>query len=107
MDLDKSFLKAPPFLPSMEIKILESTDKRMIVEVPGETTTICNVLVAEMWNNKHTVSAAFRVEHPLVSNPQIILDTDGEKPDKTLKVAAANIIKKNEALKKVVKSMRV
>jgi DNA-directed RNA polymerase subunit L len=83
----------------MELNVLEKTKNRIKVEIQGEGHTLCNILRDELWNVKGTEIAGYRVEHPLVSSPVLILETGKEKPEKVL----LNAISK---LKKRIKELR-
>jgi len=78
----------------MELKIIKDEKDMMQVELVGESTTFANLLKDELYEDKSVTSAAFLVEHPLVSNPRIIVRTKGKTPKKALKDAAARIEKK-------------
>ena len=72
----------------MEIKVLEETKKKLLVEVKGASAAFCNSIRKELWKDSHIKAAAFNVEHPLISNPKIIVETDGkESPRKALEKA--------------------
>ena len=76
----------------MEIKIIEDKKDRLLFEL-DETHTLCNVLKAELWNDSHVKSAGYSIKHPLISKPEIIVETDGADPRKTA-IAAAQRLKK-------------
>ena len=59
----------------------------------------------ELWNNSGVKLAGYNVEHPLVSNPVLVVDSDGKQdPKKILLKAVEDLRKKNliiiEKLKK-------
>lgn len=92
----------------MEITVLESSAKKALLEVKGEDTTFCNVMVKELWKNKHVKNAAFRIEHPLISSPVILVETDGDETvQKVLASAANSLVKKNESFRKDFKAIRM
>ena len=78
----------------MEIKILEEKKNKLIIELIGETHAFCNALKKELWNDKSVKAAGYNIEHPLVANPKIIVETDGKDPKKAL-IDAANLLKKS------------
>ncbi|MBR9690295.1 DNA-directed RNA polymerase subunit L [Candidatus Woesearchaeota archaeon] len=81
----------------MELNIIEDKKTRMVFELVGEDHTFCNVLTKELWNVKGIKIAAYNIEHPLVSNPKIILETDSSmQPKKALKNAVLALEKKNK-----------
>jgi DNA-directed RNA polymerase subunit L len=85
----------------MEIKILDDKKNKLVMEVKGVDHTLCNVLKAELWNDKHVKVATYSIRHPQISVPQMIVETDG---DVTPRNAVANAVQKlhktNEKFKK-------
>lgn len=90
----------------MEIKVLEEKKNRLVISVDGETHTLCNALVKELWNDKHVKSAGYRIDHPLVGVPSIMLETDGADPRKTISSAIKKLKKAAEDFKKSAKSIK-
>ncbi len=91
----------------MELNILEDSPKRLVAEIKGSGHTLCNVLKAELWNNKHVKVATYSISHPLVGVPKIIVETDGEvKPKKALADAAAKLAEEAGKLKKEFKKIK-
>ena len=61
----------------MEINIIEESKGKLEIEIIGEDHTICNSLRDELWN--HDVeSAAYNIEHPLISNPTMLVEGNGD-----------------------------
>lgn len=84
----------------MEINVLEETKKRILVEVKGENSAFCNAIKKELTNDSHVKIASFKVEHPLVSSPKIIVETDGkEEPRKALEKAVEKLQKQAKDMK--------
>ncbi|MBW2977825.1 DNA-directed RNA polymerase subunit L [Candidatus Woesearchaeota archaeon] len=84
----------------MEIKIVEESKNKMIIELKGETHTFCNALKKELWNDKHVKIAGYNIAHPLVGVPKIVVETDGkEAPKKALTEAAKRLGKKADKFK--------
>lgn len=84
----------------MEIKVLEETKKKFLVEIIGQGSAFCNALKKELWNDSHIKAASFNLEHPLVSNPKIIIETDGkEEPRKALEKAIERLQKQAKEFK--------
>jgi DNA-directed RNA polymerase subunit L len=76
----------------MELEILEDKKNKLVVEIKGEDHTFCNALKAELWNDKHVKIASYNIQHPLISEPRIIVETDGsETPQDALKGAAKRL----------------
>jgi DNA-directed RNA polymerase subunit L len=85
----------------MEIKVIEDTKNKMIIELKGETHTLCNALKKELWNDSHIKTAGYNIAHPLVGVPKIVVETDGkETPKKALAEAAKRLGSKAEKFKK-------
>jgi DNA-directed RNA polymerase subunit L len=62
----------------MEITILEDKKNRLLFELKGKSHGFCNTLKNELWNDKHVKAAAYRIEHPSIGVPEIIVETDGK-----------------------------
>ncbi len=87
----------------MEIKVLEDGKNRLVFELHGEDTTICNAVKAELNKDKHVKAASFKIEHPLIGVPKMLVETDGEETPRAAIAAAAKRIQKdldNFSLKK-------
>lgn len=57
----------------MQIKILKEDVKGFEFEIIGGEHGICNLLVDYLNNMKEVNFAAYRVEHPLISNPKVFV----------------------------------
>ena len=92
----------------MELNIIEDKKNRMVFELKGEDHTITNAITKELWKVNGVKLAAYTIDHPLMSSPKIIVETDSSiEPRKALKQAASALQKKNqdflEKFKKAVK----
>ena len=67
----------------MEIVILEQTKNRLRIEVIGEDHTLCNALRKELWEDKDVEVAGYNMKHPLISEPEIIVETKSGNPKAT------------------------
>lgn len=90
----------------MDIKILEEKKGKLVFEMTGQGHTLANILRKELWNDDHVKVAAYTIEHPLVGEPQFILETDGEDPKKVLKSAVKRLVKQMEKLKEEAKKLK-
>jgi DNA-directed RNA polymerase subunit L len=90
----------------MEVKILEEKKNRLVFNIEGDGSTIANMLKKELWNDEHTKTAGFSVEHPLINVPTFVLETDGADPKKTVSAAVKRISKDLEKFKDEAKSLR-
>jgi len=78
----------------MELKVVQEEKNKLIVEINGEDSTFCNLIRKELWNDSHVKAAAYAQDHPDVSVPVIIVETDGkEEPRKALTEAAKRVKK--------------
>jgi DNA-directed RNA polymerase subunit L len=90
----------------MEIKVLEEKKNKLVVSIKGETHTLCNALVKELWNDKHVKAAGYKIDHPLVGIPNLMVETDGADPRKTINSAADRLVKSADEFKKAAKSVK-
>jgi len=64
----------------MELNPIENTKTKVVLELIGEDHTLCNPIRKELWNDKTVKVAGYNIEHPLVSNPVLIIEaTDAKK----------------------------
>ncbi|MBU0930289.1 MAG: DNA-directed RNA polymerase subunit L [Nanoarchaeota archaeon] len=84
----------------MEIKVLEQEKNKLKIEITGETHTLCNAIRNELWNNKSVEIAGYQLEHPMVSSPVLMIETEKEDPKKALLNAASSLKKKISDLRK-------
>lgn len=78
----------------MELKILEETKTKLVIDMTGEDHTLCNMLKKELWKNKHVKVAGYNIDHPLIGTPRFVVETAGENPKDAI-IAAANSMKKD------------
>jgi len=77
---------------NMEIRIIREEENVLEFELPSEDHTFCNLLVNILNKNPHVRFAAYKIEHPLIGVPQIIVRTDGiKKPKEVLMEASKEI----------------
>ncbi|MBI2670952.1 DNA-directed RNA polymerase subunit L [Candidatus Woesearchaeota archaeon] len=83
----------------MEIKPIEQSKDRLKIEIIGEDHTLSNAIRKELWLDSHVKVAGYNIEHSLVSNPVMLIETDGsENPKKSLQIAIDNLRKRNKEL---------
>jgi DNA-directed RNA polymerase subunit L len=85
----------------MELKILSSEKDSLKIELMGEDHTLANALRTQLWKDSGVKLTGYNIEHPLVSNP--ILVVEGTDPKKMLMNAVAELKKNNLELIKVLK----
>ncbi len=91
----------------MELKIINESKNRLEIEIKGETHTFCNALKSELWNDTHVKAAAYRIEHPLVGVPRLLVETDGkESPRKALAKAVKRLKSQLDKFKKEAKKIK-
>lgn len=73
----------------MQLRILKESDTEMEVEVVGEDHTLCNLLRRVLNEDEKVASAAYKIEHPLLSNPTLyfkLKESPKKKNKKELKL---------------------
>jgi DNA-directed RNA polymerase subunit L len=84
----------------VELNIIEETKNKLIVNIEGEGHTVCNALRKELWNDKSVKIAGYKVEHPDVGIPQLVVETSAGKPSEAVIKAAQGLKKESEKFKK-------
>lgn len=84
----------------MEIKVIEQSKNKLKFEIVGEDHTFSNLLKDALVKVKHVDIATYVVDHPLISNPEFFIQTDGEDPIKCLKEAVKSMQKTLSTLQK-------
>lgn len=79
----------------MEVKILEDKKNKTIFELKNTSYTLGSVIKKELWSDDHVKSAGFYIKHPLVSTPQMLIETDGKKTAKQALIDACQRLKKD------------
>lgn len=85
----------------MELKILSSEKDSLKIELIGEDHTLANALKTQLWKDTGIKLTGYNIEHPLVSNPVLVVE--GNDPKKMLMNAVAELKKNNLELIKVLK----
>ena len=80
------------------MKVISEKKGHMVFELSGATHTICNILKKEIWNNKHVKNVGYTIKHPLVGQPEFVVETDGEDVKKIVASAAQKLKKEFEKL---------
>lgn len=85
----------------MELVVLQQENNKLVLEVRGEGHSLCNAIKEELWNDKNVVAAAYKLDHPLISKPHLIVETNGKiTPKKAIVDAAKRLLSQSEKLKK-------
>ncbi|MFO7711116.1 MAG: RpoL/Rpb11 RNA polymerase subunit family protein [Candidatus Woesearchaeota archaeon] len=83
----------------MEIK--ENTKTKVVLKAEGSDATICNLLREELWTDEKVKIAGFNIDHPLIGEPQIIIETTSpRKPLEATKDALDRLAKRTTKLSK-------
>jgi DNA-directed RNA polymerase subunit L len=80
----------------MKIKVIENSKNRLKFELEGKSHTLCNALSSELWNDKDVTAAGYTLEHPLIANAVLIVETEKTEPKKALLKAIERLKKKNK-----------
>jgi DNA-directed RNA polymerase subunit L len=84
----------------MEIKVLEESKNKLVVEIIGEGHSLCSALKAELWKNKKVKVAGYNIAHPLIGVPKLVIETGSGNPKEMLIDAAKAVKKDTEAFLK-------
>ena len=89
----------------MDVKVLEETKERIKAEIVGEDHTLCNALREELWSDKTVKVAGYHMEHPLLGNPVILVESEKDAK-KALFDAVERLRKKNKEILELVKKLK-
>jgi len=81
----------------MEISILEESKGKLEIEISGENHTLCNAIRDELFNHNIEI-AAYNIEHPLISNPTMLVEGEGDLRKK--------VISSTDSLRKLFKEIK-
>lgn len=84
----------------MEIRVIEESKNKIVFELKGENHTFCNALKDMLLNEKEVSIASYKIEHPLIGEPEFIIETKGKEPKKVLEIAAKNLQKELASFRK-------
>jgi DNA-directed RNA polymerase subunit L len=84
----------------MEIVVVEDTKNKLVADLPGLDHTFCNNLKKELYADSVVKEATYRIEHPLIGTPRLLVHTDGKKaPRAAVKDALKRIKDQNKDFK--------
>lgn len=75
----------------MELNFIDDKKNRVVVEVKGEDHTFCNLLKEELWADNSVKAAAYRIEHPLVKIPNLMVEVSGDSARTVMKRACTRV----------------
>ena len=76
----------------MELKKLEGSEKRLLIEFDGETVAFANMIKDKLWEDPSVKEAATIKEHPYLSKPKILVETSRGSPQTALEKAADKLM---------------
>lgn len=83
----------------MELRVIEKGKNLLRVGIVGEDHTFCNALRKELWNDGDVAFAGYKIEHGLVDNPVLVLQTKTKSPKTVLDGAVKRLKANNKKLK--------
>lgn len=79
----------------MEVELLEKEGTKMKVKIIGEGHTFCNALREKLHEDDRIETAAYNIEHPLISDPVMYVKTSERKSPKRALIRAAKKLAKD------------
>ncbi|MBI2547249.1 MAG: hypothetical protein HYW23_02270 [Candidatus Aenigmarchaeota archaeon] len=76
----------------MELKKIEGTDKKLLVELDGETIAFANMVKDKLWEDSSVKESASIMEHPYLAKPKILVETSRGSPETALEKATGKLI---------------
>jgi DNA-directed RNA polymerase subunit L len=86
----------------MELNVLEKSKNKLMLEIIGEDHTLLNALKEELKDDKNVKLVAYKIEHPLISNPVLLVE--GDKPEKLIENALKKLKKSFSEMQTLAKS---
>ena len=85
----------------MKVSWITQEKNKLEFELIGEDHTFCNSLRKELWDYHDLNIAAYKIQHPLISNPVILVETTKSDPKKALQFSIDSLRKKTKAIKDI------
>ncbi|MFW6013993.1 MAG: RpoL/Rpb11 RNA polymerase subunit family protein [Nanoarchaeota archaeon] len=80
----------------MELKVLEKSKNKIIIQVKGESHTLCSTLKEELYRDENIKSAGYYIDHPEVGVPTLVVEAKtGTDVSDALQKACTRIKKAN------------
>lgn len=73
----------------MEVELLEKEGTKMKIKIIGEGHTFCNALRKKLHEDERIETAAYNIEHPLLSDPVMHVKVGKRKSSKRALIRAA------------------
>lgn len=88
----------------MEVELLEKEGTKMKIKIIGEGHTFCNVLRKKLHEDERVETAAYNIEHPLLSEPVMHVKVAKRRsPKRALIRAAENLADDYEEVREKLK----
>ncbi|PAV08288.1 DNA-directed RNA polymerase subunit L [Methanosphaera cuniculi] len=71
------------------MKIIEEQPDSLVLEITGESHTICNILRKRIMSKDELIAAAYDITHPLIGEPEF--EVHCENPKEVLVEAAEEV----------------
>lgn len=84
------------------MKVVEEDTNRLVLEITGESHTICNILRKRLMAQDEVNAAAYDITHPLVGQPEF--EVNSTNPRESIKTAAETIKQEAAQFKEAVKN---
>ncbi len=75
----------------MELKTVKEDEKKLVVELHGETIGFANMLKDELWKDSNVREAAAIKKHPYLAEPNILVAVSRGSPKSALEKVSGNI----------------
>ncbi len=82
------------------MKIITEESDKLILEVTGETDTICNILRKRLMQQDDVKSAAYDITHPLIGQPE--LEVNSPNPRQSIVDALETVKEETSEFKEVI-----
>ena len=80
----------------MELRPVEKTKNKVLIEIKGENHTLCNALKAELYNDSYVKNAGYFIDHPSIGVPTMLVETkQGGDAVKSIQEACTRLKRKN------------
>ncbi len=79
----------------MEVELLEQEGSKIKFRIVGEGHTFSNILRKKLHEFENVETAAYNIEHPLLSDPEFYVKTEEGESPKDLVVEAAESLKED------------
>ena len=86
----------------MELKVIEQSKNKLVIDIPGEDHTLFNILSKELMSDKDVTLGGYYVEHPVLNVPRLIIQTKPKTPFAALEEAVKRVKKLNSDFSKAV-----